>query len=141
MDRCEPNEFDAAYPCAAANPAIQQLKRESGKGTITNQGTIFYDTDANGANEASTGTDNPATPNANPDPTSFMVPVAPLIPTVNEIGLMLLALLLAMGGAWTLRRRQGDAFSNTPGGSSCGGGPCSSSGNRRRPAVAQPADS
>lgn len=78
--------------------------------TITNQGTIFYDTDVNGANEASTGTDNPATPNANPDPTSFVVSVAPPIPTVNEIGLMLLALLLAMGGAWTLRRRQGDAF-------------------------------
>lgn len=80
--------------------------------TITNQGTIFYDTDVNGANESSTGTDNPATPNANPDPTSFLVvPVAaPLIPTVNEIGLLLLALLLAMGGAWTLRRRQDDAF-------------------------------
>lgn len=40
----------------------------------------------------------------------MVVPVAPPIPTVNEIGLMLLALLLAMGGAWTLRHRQGDAF-------------------------------
>ena len=78
--------------------------------TITNQGTISYDTDGSGDSESSTGTDNPATPEANPDPTSFVVASAPQIPTVNEIGLMLLALLLAMGGAWTLRRRQGDAF-------------------------------
>jgi hypothetical protein len=76
-----------------------------------------------GANEASTVTDNPATPKANPDPTSFVVSLTPPIPAVNEIGLILLALLLAMGGAWTLRRRQGDVFWNTPGGSSSGGGP------------------
>jgi uncharacterized repeat protein (TIGR01451 family) len=40
--------------------------------TISNQGTIYYDADGNGTNEATTLTDDPAAPGAN-DPTSFIV--------------------------------------------------------------------
>jgi uncharacterized repeat protein (TIGR01451 family) len=40
--------------------------------TISNQGTISFDADANGSNEATAATDDPGTPAAN-DPTSFSV--------------------------------------------------------------------
>jgi uncharacterized repeat protein (TIGR01451 family) len=40
--------------------------------TISNQGTISFDADANGSNEATASTDDPGTPAAN-DPTSFSV--------------------------------------------------------------------
>ena len=76
--------------------------------TITNQATFNYDADGNGTNEASGVTDNPAAGGA-ADPTTFQVQggnVPPPIPTLDEVGLMLLALLLAMGGAVMLRRRR-----------------------------------
>ncbi|HEV2856590.1 MAG TPA: ExeM/NucH family extracellular endonuclease [Thermoanaerobaculia bacterium] len=75
--------------------------------TITNQGTYFFDPDRNGTNDSSSVTDNPATPVS--DATSFVVGAAQSaveIPTLDEIGLALLALLLAMGGAVMLRRRR-----------------------------------
>jgi uncharacterized repeat protein (TIGR01451 family) len=75
--------------------------------TITNQGSIAYDADGNGINEAAAVTDDPAAGGAT-DPTSFQVgelPVPEGIPTLDTVGLALLALLLAMGGAWALRRR------------------------------------
>jgi hypothetical protein len=52
-------------------------------------------------------TDNPAV-GGTADPTSFVVAGAPAapIPTLDEMGLALLALLLAMGGAVMLRRRR-----------------------------------
>jgi uncharacterized repeat protein (TIGR01451 family) len=76
--------------------------------TLTNQGTFAYDADGNGTNEASGVTDSPAAGGA-ADPTTFQVQggsVPPPIPTLDEVGLMLLALLLAMGGAVMLRRRR-----------------------------------
>jgi len=77
--------------------------------TITNQGTISYDADGNGTNESSTTTDDPAAAGSG-NPTTFVVVAgsAPLaeIPTLDTVGLMLLALLLAMGGAAMLRRRR-----------------------------------
>jgi uncharacterized repeat protein (TIGR01451 family) len=76
--------------------------------TLTNQGTFNYDADGNGTNEASGVTDSPAAGGA-ADPTTFQVQggsVPPPIPTLDEVGLMLLALLLAMGGAVMLRRRR-----------------------------------
>jgi uncharacterized repeat protein (TIGR01451 family) len=75
--------------------------------TISNQGNFSYDADGNGTNEASGVTDNPAT--AGPDATSFVVAPGAAgpsnIPTLDEVGLALLALLLGMGGAVMLRRR------------------------------------
>jgi uncharacterized repeat protein (TIGR01451 family) len=76
--------------------------------TISNQGAISYDADGDGTNEASGMTDSPAAAGA-ADPTTFQVQggsVPPPIPTLDEVGLMLLALLLAMGGAVVLRRRR-----------------------------------
>jgi uncharacterized repeat protein (TIGR01451 family) len=77
--------------------------------TISNQGSFAYDADGNGTNEASGVTDSPATTPGG-DPTTFQVAggAAPLanIPTLDTVGLMLLALLLAMGGAAMLRRKR-----------------------------------
>jgi uncharacterized repeat protein (TIGR01451 family) len=78
--------------------------------TISNQGTIAFDADGNGTNEASAVTDNPST-GAGGDATPIVVTGGPQppteIPTLDTVGLALLALLLAMGGALRLRRRQG----------------------------------
>jgi len=73
--------------------------------TISNQGNIAFDADANGTNESSAVTDNPATGAPN-DPTTFQVQAAPQIPTLDGLGLAILAALLALGGAWVLRRRR-----------------------------------
>jgi uncharacterized repeat protein (TIGR01451 family) len=45
--------------------------------TLANQGTIHYDADGNGSNEAATPTDDPGKPGAN-DPTTFVVVSPPL---------------------------------------------------------------
>lgn len=74
--------------------------------TISNQGTIAYDADGNGTNEASGVTDDPATQPAD-DPTSFQVAAGPVplaIPTADWRGLLALAALCAAVGAWRLRR-------------------------------------
>jgi uncharacterized repeat protein (TIGR01451 family) len=76
--------------------------------TISNQGSFAFDADGDGINEASGTTDNPATEPPG-DPTSFQVAQqADLleIPTLDTVGLALLALLLAIGGAWSLRRKR-----------------------------------
>jgi uncharacterized repeat protein (TIGR01451 family)/fimbrial isopeptide formation D2 family protein len=74
--------------------------------TISNQGTIAYDADGFSTNEASALTDDPAVAGG-ADPTDFVVAQAfdPAIPTLDTVGLAVLALLLAMGGAWMLRRK------------------------------------
>jgi len=75
--------------------------------TISNQGTFAYDADGNGTNEASGTTDDPITPGG-ANATSFVVGPGeePQIPTLDALGLALLAILLALGGAWRLRRRR-----------------------------------
>ena len=84
--------------------------------TISNQGTIAYDADGNGTNEASAVTDDPGTA-AEDDPTSFQLPGTPppppppvAIPALDGLGLTILAALLALGGAWVMRRQGGRAF-------------------------------
>ncbi|NJL29564.1 MAG: DUF11 domain-containing protein, partial [Thermoanaerobaculia bacterium] len=73
--------------------------------TIANQGTINFDADNNGSNETSVMTDDPGTTPGG-DPTNFVVTVGgPAIPTLSQLGLGLLALLLAAGAVWQLRRR------------------------------------
>jgi uncharacterized repeat protein (TIGR01451 family) len=74
-------------------------------GTISNQGTVFFDADGNGTNESSILTDDPGTATAN-DPTSFEVGAIASIPTLSEVGLAMLALLLASGALRMLRRRK-----------------------------------
>ncbi len=74
-------------------------------GTISNQGTVFFDADGNGTNESSILTDNPATAAAD-DPTSFAVASLAQVPTLSELGLAILALLLASGALLVMRRRR-----------------------------------
>jgi uncharacterized repeat protein (TIGR01451 family) len=73
--------------------------------TISNQGTVNFDADGNGTNESSLPTDDPGTA-AVDDPTSFVVGGVAEIPTLSEIGLAALMLLLATGALLALRRRR-----------------------------------
>lgn len=76
-------------------------------GTIlTNQATVAFDSDADGSNNATRLTDDPAVAGA-ADPTSFQVGARSIaeVPTLDTLGLALLALLLAIGGSLLLRRR------------------------------------
>ena len=76
--------------------------------SISNQATIAWDGDGDGASNEATGvSDDPGTA-AGGDPTSFTVATAQSvieIPTLDAAGLALLALLLALAGAVALRRR------------------------------------
>jgi len=72
---------------------------------ISNQGTVFFDADGNGTNESSVLTDDPGTAAAD-DPTSFRVATIAQVPTLSELGLALLALLLASGALLVMRRRR-----------------------------------
>jgi uncharacterized repeat protein (TIGR01451 family) len=75
--------------------------------TISNQASLSFDADGDGTNEASGVSDNPAAAGGD-NPTDFVVGEAvniAEIPTLDQIGLMALATILAMLGAWRLRRR------------------------------------
>ncbi len=74
--------------------------------TISNQGTFSYDSNADGTNDASGVTDNPATPAAG-DPTvvTGQGPIVP-IPTLSELGLAILCLALTGAALFLLRRRR-----------------------------------
>ena len=74
--------------------------------TISNQGTVSYDANGDGTNDTIASTDDPEAGGDNP--TVFVVGGGPgviEIPTLNEVGLALLALLLGFGGAVLMRRR------------------------------------
>jgi uncharacterized repeat protein (TIGR01451 family) len=74
---------------------------------VNNQGTISFDSDGNGTNDAAAVTDNPGT-GASGDSTVFIVGQQSVVevPTLDGLGLMLLAALLALGGAALLRRKK-----------------------------------
>jgi uncharacterized repeat protein (TIGR01451 family) len=74
---------------------------------ITNQGTISYDGNDDGVNEASAATDDPSTGTAG-DPTAIVVgqQSAIEVPTLGDFGLVALTGLLALGGARSMRRRR-----------------------------------
>ena len=72
---------------------------------ISNQGTVSFDADGNGTNEASGPTDDPAIGGAG-DPTSFVVTAEAVIevPVLDHLGLLLLVMMLAGAGALLVRR-------------------------------------
>ncbi len=75
--------------------------------TINNQGTVSYDSNADGTNDATRPTDNPATP-ATGDPTPIVVaaPTPPGIPTLSEWGFAALIFALAGAALLLMRRRR-----------------------------------
>ncbi|HEX4966858.1 MAG TPA: IPTL-CTERM sorting domain-containing protein, partial [Thermoanaerobaculia bacterium] len=76
--------------------------------TVTNQGTISFDSDGNGTNDATAQTDDPATAGT-ANPTTFVVagPPTPEVPTLSPLGLLLLTVILAGLAIALLKRRQG----------------------------------
>ena len=74
-----------------------------GDTTIVNQGTVNYDGDGNGSNESSTVTDDPSLPGG-ADGTPLIVGNLLDIPTLSQLGLLAMALLLA-SAAWLAIRR------------------------------------
>lgn len=74
---------------------------------ITNQAAINYDADGNGSNESSGVSDDPGVAGGG-DPTGIQLVAGSVveIPTVNEVGLALLALVMAMMAARVLGRRR-----------------------------------
>jgi uncharacterized repeat protein (TIGR01451 family) len=75
--------------------------------TISNQGTIHFDGDNNGTNEATGTTDDPSTAGTVGDATAFVVTQSVIdVPTLSPLGFALLALLLAGMGFALLRRKR-----------------------------------
>jgi uncharacterized repeat protein (TIGR01451 family) len=72
--------------------------------TISNQGAVFFDTDANNTNESSALSDDPGTGAAN-DPTSFQVASVIQVPALSEIGTAVFVLLLTLAAFMALRQR------------------------------------
>jgi hypothetical protein len=73
---------------------------------VVNQGTVAFDGDGNGTNESSAVTDDPAVGGAE-DPTEFVVGGSAIdIPTLSEVGLLALMLLLAAIAVVMLGRRR-----------------------------------
>jgi len=73
--------------------------------TVTNQGSASFDSDGNGTNDTTVPTDDPTVGGAT-DPTSFVVGDVLSIPTLSEVGLVAMILLLASGALVLLRRRR-----------------------------------
>jgi uncharacterized repeat protein (TIGR01451 family) len=78
------------------------IKPGTGGQTISNQGTINYDADGNGTNESSTVTSGPGGAG---QPTTFAAVDITQVPTLNELGLAILFLLLAGAAVVQIRRR------------------------------------
>jgi subtilisin-like proprotein convertase family protein len=73
--------------------------------TINNQGTVSYDSDGDMVNDTTVLTDGPGV--AVGDPTPFVVGAAPAaVPTLSDLGLVVLALMLSSGALFVLRRRR-----------------------------------
>ncbi len=74
--------------------------------TVSNQGSVSFDADLNGSNETTIQTDDPAVAGAG-NPTTFVVAAGSVleIPTLSELGLLALVLLLLLAAWSQLRRR------------------------------------
>ncbi len=74
--------------------------------TVSNQGTISFDSDGNGTNDATAQTDDPGVAGA-ANPTTFAVAGPPAqVPTLSTLGLLSLGLLLTGIAVGVLRRRR-----------------------------------
>jgi hypothetical protein len=73
--------------------------------TVSNQGTIAFDADGNGTNEATAQTDDPGAAGA-ANPTTFQAAaaVASEIPTLSPLAMLLVALALSGLGLALLKR-------------------------------------
>jgi uncharacterized repeat protein (TIGR01451 family) len=83
-----------------------QIEAGTQGATVSNQGTLAFDGNADGINEGTAVTDDPALGGA-ADPTSFVV-VAPAVvevPTLSELGAAAFVMLLAMAALLALRQR------------------------------------
>ena len=82
------------------------IKPSAAGQTVSNQGTIAYDSDGNGTNDATAQTDDPGVPGP-ANPTSFTVAAAGTdIPTLSNLGLLLLGLAMAGLAFASLKRRK-----------------------------------
>ena len=72
--------------------------------TISNQGTVHYDSDNDGVNDATAPTDAPG--GTVGDPTVFVAAAPPMVPTLSDFGLALLALLVSAAAMLALRKRR-----------------------------------
>ncbi|HKI02764.1 MAG TPA: M36 family metallopeptidase [Thermoanaerobaculia bacterium] len=75
--------------------------------TVSNQGSISYDSNGDGTNDAAGVTDNPGT-QAPGDPTTIVIGGAGIVdvPTLSEVGLAALILTLAGAALFLMRRRR-----------------------------------
>jgi uncharacterized repeat protein (TIGR01451 family) len=74
--------------------------------TVSNQGTVSFDADANGTNESTGVTDDP-TVGGSSDPTEFQSQGNQEIPTLSTLGLLALMAALAFAAVTVLRRSTG----------------------------------
>ena len=73
--------------------------------TVSNQGTIHFDADGNGTNEAMAQTDDPAvTGGSNPTAIEIAPALVVEVPTLSELGILLLVAALAALGLLKLRQ-------------------------------------
>jgi uncharacterized repeat protein (TIGR01451 family) len=72
--------------------------------SVSNQGTVSYDADGNGSNEATALTDDPGVAGA-ANPTVFAAGLAAVVPAASTAGLALLGLLVALGAGLLIRSR------------------------------------
>ncbi len=82
---------------------IQATIDDDASGTISNQGSVAFDSDLSGTNDTTIDTDDPVPPGSD-DPTAFVVGGTVAIPTASEYGLLLLGLGLLLA-AWSVMRR------------------------------------
>lgn len=96
-------------PSASVSLNIEAQVNATVGSTISNQGTVHFDGNADGVNESTALTDDPAV--AGPgNPTSFTVRLSPLarpavVPTLSHWGQALVLMLIGAFGVLTLRRR------------------------------------
>ena len=94
----------APGPGNVAILSIEAVILPAAQGTVVNQAALQWDSDNDADNDAAGVSDDPALPGAD-DPTAFVVPDE--IPTLGDLGGLLLGLALAGAGLLALRRSLG----------------------------------